>query len=147
MYETLSDTKILLYNAIKLALEQKIVYEHQKRIMVQYINRQYKEINNFKQVQRFQKNNSNNIKHFCNIAFTGQCPFLHSGLAAQLPFTSRFTETHTCPCVCSLVHRCLWNSVALHEHAVICCLHVDSSFTTCKCHTVLHVFFLADLLQ
>lgn len=46
MYETLSDTKILLYNAIKLALEQKIVYEHRKIIMVQYINSQYKEINN-----------------------------------------------------------------------------------------------------
>lgn len=46
MYETLSDTKILLYNAINFALEQKIIYKHQKIAMIQYINNQYKEINN-----------------------------------------------------------------------------------------------------
>lgn len=36
-YETLSDTKILLYNAINFALKQKIIiYKHPKIIVIQY---------------------------------------------------------------------------------------------------------------
>lgn len=35
-----------------------------------------------------------------------------------------------------------------HEHAAVCCLHVDSSFTIQECHTVFSVLLcLTDLLQ
>lgn len=65
--------------------------------------------------------------------------FLHSGLAAQLPFTSLLQKQTASSCLFSSPHMFMKHGAVPHEHAVICCLQVDSSFTTCECHTVLHV--------
>lgn len=85
--------------------------------MMQYVNNQYKEINNL-------WTGANNNKNIFAIL-----PFFTFWLCSTAPQR---------PGVCSVVCRCLRDSVLLlHKSTVVCCLHVDSSFTACKCHNCL----------
>lgn len=66
------------------------------------------------------------LKHFCHIAFTGQhFPFVFTfWLRGAASLYIRFTGIFT------ILVSVQLDDVVLHEHTVVCCLRVDSRFTT-----------------